>query len=155
MAKFPTSVERSIVVAVPRRRAYDFFADVVGSSPCLPGIESCRRVAADSYRFVYREVSSAGFGMAVRYTLRYRGNGEDSIEFESLAADGDNTDVNGVIRLEAIGRESTRIVLRQTLAPDTPVPRLVQGLIRSFVEREAGHAVERYLEHVKHALEEG
>jgi hypothetical protein len=36
---------------------------------------------------------------------------------------------------------------------DTPVPRLLQGLIRSFVEREAATAVEQYLANVKRALE--
>ncbi len=39
------------------------------------------------------------------------------------------------------------------VAPDTPVPRLVQGLIKSFVEKEAGEAVQQYLANVKRTLE--
>jgi carbon monoxide dehydrogenase subunit G len=153
MAKFPTDVERSVTVKAPLARAYEFLADVVGSSTCIPGIDECSAVGADTYRFIYRSVSTGPVSMAVRYTSRYRLNGKDTIEFESIGADGDNTDVTGTIRLEPAGANSTRITLRQSLAPDTPVPRLVQGLIRSFVEKEAAHAVERYLENVKNALE--
>lgn len=89
----------------------------------------------------------------MRYTARYEGNGTDRITFEGTAAEGDNTDVSGVIRLQASG-EATKITLRQTLAPDTPVPRLLQGLIRSFVEREAAEVLKQYLANVKRTLEE-
>jgi carbon monoxide dehydrogenase subunit G len=153
MAKFPTDVERSITVKVPLARAYEFLWDVVGSSACIPGIDKCSPLGSDTYQFLYRSVSTGPVSMIVRYTSRYRGNGKDTIDFESTAAEGDNTDVTGKIRLEPAGADSTRITLRQTLAPDTPVPRLVQGLIRSFVEKEAARGVERYLENVKQALE--
>jgi hypothetical protein len=96
----------------------------------------------------------AGLSMAVRYTARYRGNGKTTIEFESISADGDNTDVRGVIRLEHSESDATRITVRQALAPDTPVPRLLQSLVRSYVDSGAARALERYLDHVKHALEE-
>jgi len=39
------------------------------------------------------------------------------------------------------------------IAPDTPIPWLLQTLVRSFVEREAAEGVERYLANVKRALE--
>jgi carbon monoxide dehydrogenase subunit G len=153
MAKFPAEAERSVTVEVPIRRAYEFLWDVVGSSRCFPGIESCSRVGAETYRFRYHEISIAGLSMAVRYTVRYRGNGKTMIEYESIAGDDDNTDVRGVIRLEQREKGETRITVRQVLAPDTPVPRLLQSLARSFVDGGAGRVLERYLDHVKHALE--
>jgi hypothetical protein len=70
-----------------------------------------------------------------------------------IGAKEDNTDVDGEIRLEASGKDATRIVLRQTLAPDTPVPRLLQSLVRSFVDKEAADAVRQYLSQAKGALE--
>jgi hypothetical protein len=92
--------------------------------------------------------------MVVQYTARYEGNGIDQIAFESTGAKGDNTDVNGLIRLQPSGPEATRIMLRQMIAPDTPIPRLLQGLIRSFVEREAAEGAQSYLANVKRALEQ-
>jgi hypothetical protein len=85
---------------------------------------------------------------------RYDGNGVDRIAFEGTAATGDNTEVRGVIELREGGPEATHVTLRQHLAPDTPVPRLLHGLVRSFVEREASDAVASYLANVKRALEQ-
>jgi carbon monoxide dehydrogenase subunit G len=153
MAKFPTEVERSITVHVPLERAYEFFWDVVGSSECIPGLGSCKRAGKDTYRFVYEERSTGPVSLVVQYTARYQGNGTDEITFEGKSAKGDNTDVNGEIRLRAEGPAATRVTVRQMLAPDTPVPRLVQGLIRGFVEREASDALKQFLQSVKRTLE--
>ena len=153
MAKFPTEVERTVTVKVPLARAYEFLWDVVGSSRCIPGIDACKRVGDDTYRFVYEERSTGPVSLVVRYTARYQGNGKDEIRFVGTAAKDDNTDVTGVLKLKASGAAATKITLRQTLAPDTPVPLLLQGLIRSFVEREAADAVKQYLAQVKQTLE--
>lgn len=153
MAKFPTEVERSVTIKVPIKKAYEFLWDVVGSSHCIPGIASCKRVGDDTYRFAYEERSAGPVSLAVQYTSRYGGNGKDEITFEGIGGKGDNTDVKGAIRLKPNGPDTTRITLKQMLAPDTPVPRLVQGLIRSFVEREAAQALEEYLANVKEELE--
>jgi carbon monoxide dehydrogenase subunit G len=153
MAKFPTEVERSVTVKVPLAQAYAYLWDVVGSSRCIPGIDACSRVGPDTYRFVYAERSTGPVSLTVCYTARYEGNGTDSIRFAGTDAAGDNTDVRGSLRLTASGAAATRIVLRQMVAPDTPVPRLLQGLIRSFVEREAAAAAAAYLANVKRALE--
>lgn len=153
MAKFPTEVERSVTVKVPLQKAYGYLWDVVGSSTCIPGLNKCKCVAEDTYHFHYEERSTGPISMVVQYTARYEGNGKDRITFEGTGAQNDNTDVSGLIRLQASGPDSTRIILRQTLAPDTPVPRLLQGLIRSFVESAAADAVKEYLANVKRALE--
>jgi carbon monoxide dehydrogenase subunit G len=153
MAKFPTEVERSVTVKVPLERAYSYLWDVVGSSACIPGIKKCKRVGDDTYHFLYNERSTGPVNMVVQYTARYEGNGKDRIRFEGTGAQTDNTDVTGLIRLQPSGPDSTRITLRQTVAPDTPVPRLLQGLIRSFVESEAADAVKEYLANVKRTLE--
>ena len=136
MPKFPTEVEKSVTLKVPLARAYEFMWDVVGSSGCIPGLKSCKRVGDDTYRFVYEERSTGPVSLVVQYTARYEGNGKDRITFESTDAKGDNTDVKGLIRLQASGEGATKLTLKQMLAPDTPVPRLLQGLIRSFVEGE-------------------
>src|SRR5215470_11720767 len=154
MAKFPTEVERSVTVKAPLARVYKYLWDVVGSSPCIPGLDSCKSVGNDTYRFQYEERSTGPVSMTVQYTARYDGNGKDRINFEGTGAKGDNTDVSGSIRLQAAGSGGTKIILQQTLAPDTPVPRLLQGLIRSYVEKEAGDAAKQYLANVKQALEE-
>jgi carbon monoxide dehydrogenase subunit G len=153
MAKFPTEVERSVTVKVPLARAYEYLWDVVGSSGCVPGIDTCKRVGKDTYRFVYQERSTGPVSMVVQYTARYTGNGTDTITFEGTAAGKDNTDVSGVIRLQSSGAESTKIVFRQNVAPDTPVPRLLQGFLKSFVEKEATEALKQFLANVKRALE--
>ena len=153
MPKFPTEVERSVTAKVPLARAYAYLWDVVGSSPCIPGIDTCKRVGDDTYRFVYEERSSGPVSMTVQYTARYESNGVDKISFEGINAKGDNTDVSGVIRLQSSGAEATKISLRQTLAPDTPVPRLLQGFLKSYVEKEAAEAVQQYLANVKRQLE--
>src|SRR5262249_37295656 len=112
-----------------------------GSSRCVPDLATCERVGPDTYRFVSRERSAGPVSMVARYTARYEGNGVDRIRFESLPVEGDNTDVRGTIILERTAETATRVRFTQTIAPDTPVPRLVQGLIRSFVEREAASSV--------------
>ncbi len=153
MAKFPTEVERSVTVKVPLARAYKFLWDVVGSSSCIPGIDKCERAAKDTYRFVYEERSTGPVSLTVQYTAKYHGNGTDEITFEGTNAKTDNTDVSGRIRLKASG-DATKITLWQRLAPDTPVPSLLQGFIRSYVEKEAAEALKQYLAAVKRELEE-
>ncbi len=154
MAKFPTEVERSVTVQVPLAKAYAYLWDVVGSSECIPGLDTCKRIGKDKYRFTYAARSTGPVSLVVRYTAQYETNGKDRITFESTTSEGDNTDVTGVIRLQPSGAGATKISLRQMVAPDTPVPRLLQGLIRSFVEREAADAVKEYLANVKQTLEE-
>ncbi len=153
MAKFPTEVERSITVKAPLQKAYKYLWDVVGSAQCIPGLASCKRVAGDTYRFVYKERSTGPVRMSLQYTCRYETDGEHTIGFTSAAAKGDNTDVDGELRLQKSGTDATKITLRQKLAPDTPVPTLLQGLIRGFVEKEAAAAATEYLTNVKRALE--
>src|SRR5262245_10686686 len=154
MAKFPTEVERSITVNDPITQAYEYLWDVVGSSPCIEGLQTCKRVDDDTYRFIFKERSTGPVSMIVRYTARYNGNGTDRISFEGVGASDDNTDVSGSIRLHADG-DKTCIVIRQMVAPETPIPRLVQVLINSFVETEAAEAVRQYLSNVKRGLEGG
>jgi carbon monoxide dehydrogenase subunit G len=151
MAKFPTEIEESVVVGTPIERTYQFLWDVVTSSTCIPGIDRCESVGPDTYRFTYKERSTGPVSMVVRYTARYRGNGKDDIVFEGISAADDNTDVRGQLRLAPEG-SGTRITLKQRLAPDTPVPWLLQSLIRSFVEAETAGAARDYLANLRKAL---
>jgi len=153
MAKFPTEAEKSITVKAPRARVYTFLWDVLGSADCIPGLDTCKRVGNDTYRFVYREVSVGPVSHVARYTARYEGNGTDRITFCSLPAKDTNTEVAGVFRLHSSGPAATKISLRQTAAADSPVPRLLHGFIRSFVERNAADLVRQHLVNIKHALE--
>lgn len=156
MAKFPTEVERSVTVHAPIERVYAYLWDVVGSSACIVGLKSCKPAGKEpsTFRFAFEERSTGPVSLSVCYTARYEGNGTDRIAFEGTAGKGDNTDVRGSIRLQPSG-DGTRITLRQMVAPDTPVPRLVQGLIRGFVEGEASEGVRQYLANVKRTLESG
>jgi hypothetical protein len=149
MAKFPTAVSESTVVPISLADAYAFFWEVAGSSArCIPGLARCETLGGDVYRFVYEERSTVPVSMSVQYTARYTGNGTDEIRFEGTNAPGDNTDVTGAIRLERVGAHETRVMLTQTFAPDTPVPRLLQGLIKSYVQGEAAKAASDYLANV-------
>jgi carbon monoxide dehydrogenase subunit G len=154
MAKFPTEAEKSITVKAPLARVYTFLWDVPGSADCIPGLQSCKRVGNGTYSFVYREVSVGPVSHVARYTARFEGNGTDQITFTSIPAKDTNTDVAGIFRLHSSGPAATKITLRQTAAADSPVPRLLQGLIRSFIERNAGDMVKQHLVNIKHALEE-
>ena len=153
MSKFPTDVNESVTIAAPRERVYAYLWDVVGSSHCVPDLATCERVGPDTYRFISRERSAGPVSMVARYTARYEGNSLDTIRFESLPVNSDNTDVRGTIALEKAGEAATRVLLTQTVAPDTPVPRLLQGLIRSFVQREAASAVRGFLDNVRREME--
>lgn len=152
MAKFPTEVTESVVVPVPLAEAYAFFWDVPTSAHCIPGLDRCETGGSDVYRFVFAERSTGPISMCVTYTARYTGNGTDEIRFESTGAVDDNTDVNGVVRLERVDADHTRVTVQQMLAPDTPVPRLLQGLIKSFVQGEAAKAASDYLVNVTRKL---
>jgi carbon monoxide dehydrogenase subunit G len=152
MAKFPTEVESSVTVKVPIEKAYKYLWDVVGSSQCIPGLTNCKKVGVNTYQFVYDPRSTAGIVITVQYTAAYKGDGKRAITFVGTAAKGDNTDVDGEIRLEKAG-SGTKITLRQLVAPDTPVPSLLQRLVKSFAEREALAAVQDYLANVKKTLE--
>jgi len=151
MAKFPTEIEESVTVPASIDRVYAFLWDVVGSAACIPGIDRCENVGPDTYRFVYKERSTGPVSMTVRYTARYRGNGRDDISFEGISATDDNTDVRGQLRLAGEG-DHTRITLKQRIAPDTPVPWLLQSLIRSFVEAETAGAARDYLANLRKSL---
>ncbi len=152
MAKFPTEVEQSVTVKTPIDKVYKFLWDVVGSSRCIPGLASCKKAGKDTYKFVYDERSAAGITMTVQYTAAYAGDGKGVITFKSTDANGDNTDVDGELRLSKSG-DGTKIALRQTLAPDTPVPSLLQRLVKSFAEKEAGAAAKEYMANLKAALD--
>jgi hypothetical protein len=153
MAKFPTEVERSVTVKAPLATVYAFFWDVLGSSGCIEGLDNCKRAGKDTYRFLYHERSAGLVSLTVRYTCKYDGNGVDEIRFESTGAQQDNTDVSGRLRFKAAGDGATKVTLWQRLAPDTPVPTLLQGFVRSTVEKEAGEAVRQYLASAKRELE--
>jgi len=155
MAKFPTEVERSITVTVPIEKAYKYLWDVVGSAKCIPGLASCKRVADKTYRFLYKERSAGPITMTIQYTCGYETDGKARISFVSTAAKGDNADVDGELHLQKSGADATKITLRQTLAPDSPVPTLLQGLVRGMAQREADAAAAEYLTNVKRALEGG
>lgn len=152
MAKFPTEVESSVTVKAPIDKVYKYLWDVVGSSKCIPGLASCKKVGTDTYRFVYEDRSTAGLTMTVRYTAAYRGDGKAHIAFSGQAGRDDNTDVDGELRLQKAGT-GTKVTLRQMVAPDTPVPSLLQRLVRSFAEKEASTAVREYLANVRKTLE--
>src|SRR5215831_4903307 len=126
MAKFPTDVEESVTIAAPRERVYAYLWDVIGSSRCVPDLASCELAGPDTYRFVSRERGVGPVSMVARYTARYEGNGVDLIRFESVSRGDDNTDVRGTIALEPAPGGATRVTFRQMIAPDTPVPRLLQ-----------------------------
>ena len=127
MAKFPTDVDESVTVAAPRERVYALLWDVVRSSRCAPDVATCERVGPDTYCFVSRERSAGPVTMVARYTARYEGNGIDQIRFESVGREDDNTDVRGMLVLERATENATRVRFTQTIAPDTPVPRLLQA----------------------------
>ena len=154
MAKFPTQVEISVTVKVPIEKAHKYLWDVVGSSECIPGLASCKKAGAGTYKFLYAARSTGPVTMSVQYTARYETDGKSTISFKGAGAKGDNTDVEGEIRLQKSG-DGTKITLRQMLAPDTPVPSLLQGLIRGFVNKEASAAATEYLANVKKTLEAG
>src|SRR5215831_2872439 len=153
MAKFPTDVDESVTIAAPRERVYAYLWDVVGSSRCVPDLATCERVGPDTYHFASRERSAGPVSMVARYTAHYEGNGVDTIRFESLPVENDNTDVRGTIALEKEADAGTRVRFTQMIAPDTPVPRLLQGLIGSFVQREAASAVRGFLGNVQREME--
>jgi hypothetical protein len=132
---------------------YKFFWDVPGHAGRIPGLETCKRVSTNTYRFVYKPRSTGPVSITAQYTARYKGNGKDEITYLGTAAKDDNTDIDGTIRLEPGGEKGTKIVIRQMIAPDTPVPKLLQGLVRSFVQKEASGALKEFLENVKHVLE--
>jgi carbon monoxide dehydrogenase subunit G len=139
---------------VPIEQAYEFFWKVVESAHCIVGIDRCEKAGKNTYRFTFEERSTGPVSLAIRYTAKYQGNGTDEISFESTGAEGDNTDVSGRIRLKAAG-DGTKVVIWQRLAPDTPVPSLLQGFIRSYVEKEAGEGVRQFLANAKKELEKG
>jgi carbon monoxide dehydrogenase subunit G len=153
MAKFPTEVEESVIVAVPPAHAYEYLRDVVRSSAAIPGLARCEPAGTNTYRFTYAERSQGPIRLTVRYTARYSGDGRTWIAFEGIAAPEDNTDVSGEIRVEPVAANTTRVTVRHMLAPDTPVPRLLQGLVRGHVEREARAGLSQFLGGVKRALE--
>lgn len=154
MAKFPTEAEHSITVHVPLARVYKYLWNVVGSSECIPGLKNCKKTGAkDTYHFHFEERSTGPLSMTVRYTAKYEGNGKDLIAFASIGGKDDNTDVDGSLTLHSSGPQATKVTLRQMTAPDTPVPRLLQGLVRSFVESETSDAVKQYLQNMKKNLE--
>jgi carbon monoxide dehydrogenase subunit G len=146
-------VERTVTVRVPLPKVYDYLWDVPASSRCMPGLASCTPVGNDTFCFLYRDWSAGPLSMRVHYTAKYEGNGVDEIRFESTGARGDNTEVSGLLRLQPSGIEATRIILRQLIAPDTPIPQLLQSLIRSFLEREVAQGVQVYLSNIKRDLE--
>ena len=142
-----------MTIAAPRERVYAYLWDVVGSSRCVPDLATCERVSPDTYRFISRERSAGPVSIVARYTARYEGNGVDRTHFESLPVEGDNTDVRGTIVLERTAETATRVRFTQTIAPDTPVPRLVQGVIRSFVQREGAASVRGFLGNIRREME--
>lgn len=153
--KFPAEAERSVTAQVAPARAYAFLWNVVNSALCIPGIDTCTAVDDDTYHFVFEEQSRGPISMTIQYTARYAGNGVDKITYASLDTKGGNTDVKGVIRLKASGNDATTISLRQKLAPDTPVPRMLQPLVQPHLEKEAAAVLEQFLANVKRKLEAG
>ena len=158
MAKFPTEVTESVVVPVPLRDAYRFFWDVPTSARCIPGLDRCEDGGSDVYRFVFEERSTGPVSMCVTYTAKYTGNGTDEIRCASTGAEGDNTDVDGVVRLEPVDDGHTRVTVQQMLAPDTPVDlawRLGLSLRWLAQDHNGGCADMNMLGHALRGIESG
>ena len=155
MAKFPTTSSAEITVATTMKKAYAFLWNVGDEAHrlCVDGLEKCDECGDDTYLFVFEPKSAGPVSIDIRYTSHYEGNGKDRIDFKSVDAEGDNTEVEGHLALSSAGRGKTTIRIEQTIAPETPVPRLVQSLVRSIAESEAAEGVKQYLEKVKAALE--
>lgn len=153
MPKFPTEAEHSVTVKAPIEAVYKHFWNVVSTAKQIPGIESCKSVGKDLYRFVYEERSQGPVTICVRYTSQYEGNGTNQITYKSVASGDDNADVEGKIKLQSKGPGSTKITLWQMMAPELPVPRLLQPLARPIVQRETSEGLRGYLENVKQLLE--
>ncbi len=153
MPKFPTETEYSVTVKRPMAEVYEHLWDVVGTTRLIPGLDSCKALGGDRYHFQYEEKSSGPISLVVRYTAQYEGNGKNEITYKSIGGKKDNTDVEGTIHLRSKGTKSTEITLHQMMAPEMPVPRLLQPLVRPIVQREATDGLRAYLEAVKQTLE--
>lgn len=135
----------------------EFFADKI------PGIDSAWDVMQTFIRIPAGAALAAGslgkvdpavavaagiLGGAVAGSMHFAKAG---ILFEGISAAEDNTDVRGQLRLWP-EQDRTRVTLKQRLALDTPVPWLLQSLIRSFVEAEAGGAARNSLANLRDTL---
>jgi len=151
MSKFPTEVEHAIDISTPIEQIYAHFWNVTSTAKLIPGLLSCKPSGKDTYRFAYEERSQGPISIAVVYTSHYTGNGTDLIEYEGIGAAGDNADVNGTIKLQT-QKGQVHVTLRQMLSPELPMPRLLQSLVRPFVERQASDGMKQYLSNVKRSL---
>lgn len=79
MARFPTTVKKSVAVKAPIEKVYAFLWDAVASSDCIVGIDYRKQVAPDTYRCVLKLKSVGPVSLAVQYTVEYEGNGIDTI----------------------------------------------------------------------------
>lgn len=150
--RLQVEIERAVLVAAPLERTYALLWDVPASMRGMPGLTHCERVGPDRYRFVHVELAAGTLRVAPRYTADYRGNGRDRIAFTPVRDPDDVLEVEGELRLAPGRRGGTRVELRQRLAAELPVPRLLRGRARSLGEREAGRVIERFLAGVREAL---
>ncbi|HYD48291.1 MAG TPA: SRPBCC family protein [Terriglobales bacterium] len=153
MAKFPTTAEKSVTVKAPLEQVYALIWDVVSSARCIPGIDSCEPAGDDVYSFVMKERSAGPVSMVVRYHARFEGNGSDTIRFRNSGGEGENTEVDGTFKLKPTASGGTKITLKQTVSPESPVPRLLQGFLSSYVEKEAAQVIAEYLHNLKLRIE--
>ena len=150
MAKIPATETQTFEVNAPIERVYEAFVNPEIVKENFVGLESAEFVEKDEVRWHVKEKVDKGMRFKGDYTVKYEGNGKDRVWWRSTAG---NIETNAEVTLTQLPN-GVRVVYRETLTPDLPIPKLMAKIFKPLVAREVRKDLTRYAENVKRYLNE-
>jgi hypothetical protein len=153
-----------IEVTVELERAFDSPASPAQAFALLSAIPEAARhfpdleaLLPDPEGFTWRleKVGVGAISIQGEWTSRYAADpAAGTVDWTPVAGRG-NSEVSGGWRVRPGPGGGSRIELRNRAVLRLPVPRLMQGLVSGFVQRENARLIERWLENLARTLAGG
>lgn len=143
MPKIPASFEKTVRVRSAMSEVYEYFHDATKRGEDAGELEKIEKVGDDSARWVLEEKSEKGVTFKPDYTIKYSGNGSDSVSWRSVKG---NIDVEGSVKLRSIDANTTEVIYKETMAPDLPINRIIAKVFKPIIARNVRSGLEEFLE---------
>lgn len=150
MAWLEGTEEREFVIGAPKEEVAAFFANPDEFGDCLEEMESIEAVDDSTWAFTLEELAAKGISFQGYHETEYRRDG-DVVEWESVG--DDNMRTEGVVRVEAVDDDRTRVDFEETIGAKLPIPGLMASAFEPIVAREVRKGINSFLDNAKDELE--
>lgn len=148
MAQIEATETQTFEVKAPLKEVYAAFSDPEIIKQNFVGLEKAEVGEAGVVRWILKEKADKGIRFKGDYTVKYEGNGEDRVTWQSLEG---NVGTRAEVLLTDLGSR-VKIRYSETISPDLPIPKLMAKVFKPIVAREVRKDLTAYVDNVKRYL---